>query len=673
MPKKQTFKQKVRSVALVLLAAVVSTAGLLPHSAAALSGSDFKAGRIIDNSVFYNRNAMGLQDIQNWLNNRVPNCDTWGTKTSEYGGGTRAQYGTSKGLPPPYTCVKDYWQNPDTGEDNYGGKATPAGAKSAAQIIYDSAQQYGVNPQVLLVLIQKEAIGNILGDEWPWPNQYKTVTGYGCPDSTGCDSKYYGFANQVRLAARQFNLYATNPNAYNFVPGTTSYVLWSPNQACGGGAVYIENQATASLYNYTPYQPNQAALNNLYGTGDGCSAYGNRNFWRIFNEWFGRTIERPEGMLLEDAKRQVKTVTYNGRIYAFYYDAFQRVLRMATQNSTSGQWEFSVLDGIASGGGRINASLGNDVTVTQLGNTLQLFYYDETNGNLRHAWLDGSTWNFENLDGDPGSLGKLHNDLGSNPTVLVAHGQLQLFYHDNTTQNLRHAWTNETGWHFENLDGDRGAISGYTSNVGQISTATMLYDGIQLFYYDQGLGNLRHAWTDSRGWHFENLDGDPYSIGRRDSDLGVAMSVVNFNNQIQLFYHDRAFGQLRHAWTDATGWHFEHLDGDGKSLGGYDGRLGLNVSAMQYDQSLQVFYYDVSRGNLRHAWTSATGWNFENMDGDPGSLSRRESTTGLNPSVTQFGNSIQMYYYDRTRGKLRHAWADANGWHFEDLGSTVIY
>ena len=36
-----------------------------------------------------------------------------------------------------------------------------------------------------------------------------------------------------------------------------------------------------------PYRPNAAALANLYGTGDACSAYGNRNFWRYFNDWFG--------------------------------------------------------------------------------------------------------------------------------------------------------------------------------------------------------------------------------------------------------------------------------------------------------------------------------------------------------------------------------------------------
>ncbi len=47
-------------------------------------------------------------------------------------------------------------------------------------------------------------------------------------------------------------------------------------------------RAPAALYTYTPYQPNQGALNNLYGEAP-CGAYGNRNFWRTFTDWFGPT------------------------------------------------------------------------------------------------------------------------------------------------------------------------------------------------------------------------------------------------------------------------------------------------------------------------------------------------------------------------------------------------
>jgi hypothetical protein len=66
-------------------------------------------------------------------------------------------------------------------------------------------------------------------------------------------------------------------------------IAYHPNAACGSSTVLIRNQATAGLYNYTPYQPNRAALDAGYGTGDACSAYGNRNFWLRFRDWFGPT------------------------------------------------------------------------------------------------------------------------------------------------------------------------------------------------------------------------------------------------------------------------------------------------------------------------------------------------------------------------------------------------
>lgn len=288
-------REKLLAVVIVIsLVGLTGWWGISQMHVKALDGSQFNAGRIIDDGIFYNKDAMSADEIRLFLNNLVPNCDTMGTKPSEYGSGSRADYGTSRGAPPPYTCVKDYWQNPQTGEDNYGGKPIPAGAKSSAQIIYDAAQQYGINPRTLLVLIKKEAGGNFLEDEWPWLTQYRTATGYGCPDSgpnnsANCDAGYYGFSNQVINAARQFRLYANNPNDYNYVAGQNNYIQYNPQASCGGRTIFIENHATAALYNYTPYTPNQAALSNLYGTGDGCSAYGNRNFWRIFNDWFGNT------------------------------------------------------------------------------------------------------------------------------------------------------------------------------------------------------------------------------------------------------------------------------------------------------------------------------------------------------------------------------------------------
>ncbi len=296
---------KLRAFILALaLGAVFGFFGL-SSSVSALSGTDFNAGRIIDDVIFFNPYTMSPDDIQIFLNAKVPTCDTNGTGPSpEPGYANRAAYGTANGAPPPYTCLKDYSQSiPGSSPDSYCSGSVGAGTRSSAQIIYDVSRACGVNPKVLIVLLQKEQ--SLVTDDWPWPKQYRSATGYGCPDTASCDAQYYGFFNQVYNAARAFQRYAKT-NGPNYVVGRTNFIAYQANRPdCGGTNVFLDNQATAGLYNYTPYQPNQAALNNLYGTGDGCSAYGNRNFWRMFNDWFGSTysndtfVSHPDGALLE--------------------------------------------------------------------------------------------------------------------------------------------------------------------------------------------------------------------------------------------------------------------------------------------------------------------------------------------------------------------------------------
>lgn len=283
----------IRKPLLIILG--LSIAAILASFAFTLSpvysanAGDWKAGSIIDDSIFFSGASMSVQDIQSFLNGQLPVCDTWGTKMYS-ATQTRAQYGVSVGTPPPYICVKDYYENPTTHQTNFNPSASvPDGAISAAQIIYNVSTAFNINPRVLLVTLKKEAPLNLISDDWPMLWEYRTAMGYGCPDTAPCDAQYYGFYNQMYNAAKQFRLYATYPESYRYKAGQSNFIQYNPNASCSGTYVFIQNQATAGLYSYTPYQPNAAALSNLYGTGDSCSAYGNRNFWRIYTDWFGDT------------------------------------------------------------------------------------------------------------------------------------------------------------------------------------------------------------------------------------------------------------------------------------------------------------------------------------------------------------------------------------------------
>lgn len=257
----------VRGILTAIVVAAISFAGLASPSstppAEAAFASDFDAGHLISDAVFYDGGAMTADQIQSLLNTKGASC-----KAGE--------------MP----CLKDYVETTRDWAVDPGLCAGYAGRsnETAAQIIARVATSCNVSPRVLLVLLEKEQ--GLVTRTAPTRRAYDVATGYGCPDGSPCNSEYYGFFNQVYRAAHRFNYYRTHPTSFGYQAGRDNFILYNPNTACGGASVFIRNQATAGLYIYTPYQPNAAALANLYGTGDSCSAYGNRNFWRIFSDWF---------------------------------------------------------------------------------------------------------------------------------------------------------------------------------------------------------------------------------------------------------------------------------------------------------------------------------------------------------------------------------------------------
>lgn len=284
-------KSKIKKIIFLSAASLlIAFSSLMTLSTEALSGSQFKAGNIIADSIFYNGNTMTGAQIQSFLNSKVPQCDTWGKKP--YAGTTRARYAASKGVSTPFICLKSKSHSVPARSANAYCRPISSGTKTSAQVIDEVARACDVNEKALIVLLEKEQ--SLITDDWPWPVQYRSAMGYGCPDSgpnysANCSSEYYGFFNQVYNAAKQFKRYKNEPNLFNYRANRTSYVQWHPNPGCGGSNVAMQNSATAGLYNYTPYRPNSAALTNLYGTGNSCSSYGNRNFWVLFNNWFGKT------------------------------------------------------------------------------------------------------------------------------------------------------------------------------------------------------------------------------------------------------------------------------------------------------------------------------------------------------------------------------------------------
>lgn len=233
-----------------------------PETAAA-DLSKWDAGNIMSDEVMGDYNSMTTAQIQAFLKSKNPcnNTNVGLAKTySSY------SYHIKDGH---FVCMAD---------ESFDGK-------SAAEIIHEAAQDYRINPKVIIVLLQKEQ--GLVTDTWPNSLQYRSATGYGCPDTAPCDAQYYGLRNQIRQAASLFRS-VLDGGWSNYSVGYHN-IQYSPKSSCGSSRVYVQNRATSALYRYTPYQPNAASLNAGYGSGDSCSSYGNRNFYQYYVDWFGDT------------------------------------------------------------------------------------------------------------------------------------------------------------------------------------------------------------------------------------------------------------------------------------------------------------------------------------------------------------------------------------------------
>ena len=152
----------------------------------------------------------------------------------------------------------------------------------ASDIIWRAGQRNGISSKVILTMLQKEQ--SLVEDPSPNQGQFDWAMGYAVCDSCNHDTptiqRFKGFSKQINSATLQLSagyladLATSGKTVIGYQPGRTFVIDSEP--------VYIENDATAALYTYTPH------------------LHGNENFVKIYNRYFGQ--EYPTGTLLQDAQ-----------------------------------------------------------------------------------------------------------------------------------------------------------------------------------------------------------------------------------------------------------------------------------------------------------------------------------------------------------------------------------
>lgn len=191
--------------------------------------------------------------------------------------------------------------------------------RTAAEIIWDAAQASGLNPQVILVTLNKEQsliTGNISPERLQ--RALNNAMGFDCPDASGCGNLFPGFyyqlmgnvdteGNRYLGAAKSLMKSFSTPSGRGpTIAGGVSKVgdritldntMGDFSNIFHKQEVVLGNRATAALYRYTPHVFN-----------------GNYNFWRFFTAWF----RYPNGTVIRSSQ--------DGLVYIIQDGARQRVL-----------------------------------------------------------------------------------------------------------------------------------------------------------------------------------------------------------------------------------------------------------------------------------------------------------------------------------------------------------
>jgi hypothetical protein len=187
--------------------------------------------------------------------------------------------------------------------------------RTAAELIWDASRQSGLNPQVIIVTLNKEQ-SLITGHHDSTPEKLQKALdramGFDCPDASGCGDLFPGFYFQLfgnydtagnrylgaaKSLMKSFNTEGGRGPIINGRPAKVGETLLienttgDPYNASPSQFVTMLNSATAALYRYTPHVFN-----------------GNYNFWKFFQEWF----RYPNGTLFALAGDLSTYIVQNG-------------------------------------------------------------------------------------------------------------------------------------------------------------------------------------------------------------------------------------------------------------------------------------------------------------------------------------------------------------------------
>ena len=229
-------------------------------------------------------------------------------------------------------------------------------------------------------------------------------------------------------------------------------------------------------------------------------------------------------------------------------------------------------------------------------------YSDSVHGDLKMAIYNGKRWVISTIDGAGGSGGRTTHDVSGYISLCTTgtgkKQSLNIFYADLTEKDLRYASYDGKKWVYDVVDGNGPIVQDYkdpnrvrtASDVSVSSACVSTPDGLQVFYRDESQGILLGAVRSGKSWRYEIVDGDRSTDGRTIGDVAFHLKATSIGKTVTLLYdstlavnRDKAAtqGEVREAVRSSAypeDWSYSSPDPTGKAvtISGFD--ISMNTS-----------------------------------------------------------------------------------------------
>jgi PGF-pre-PGF domain-containing protein len=275
----------------------------------------------------------------------------------------------------------------------------------------------------------------------------------------------------------------------------------------------------------------------------------------------------------------------------------------------------------------------------------RISYADTTNGHLKYAWQNGSSW--ENYTRWYNTTIDSSGNVGNGTSLkLDDAGYSHISYLDSANHALKYAWQNASGWNIATVDS--GGIGGFRTSLALDSSGFA-----HISYYDESNGNLRYCWQNESGWWNVTVD-------ETGDASGYASLALDDSGNARISYYDSLNGDLRFASENSGTWTSSVIDSGGD--------VG-NCSSLALDNSgfSHVSYSDTTNGHLKYAWQNSSGWYNATFFGANG--------TGAYSSLAlDIDGNPHISFTGTPREPLWYAWQDERGWNIvPEIIPWIIY